>query len=64
MKLNTDENKNFLMRIQLKLERFDRTFIVCHYLENTNKFKLDKRCDRKTSVYGACSTKGRGISAC
>lgn len=64
MKLNTDENKNLLMRIQPKVLRFYRIFIVCQYLENTNKFKLDKISDRRASVYGVCSTKGHGIPAC
>lgn len=63
MKLNTDENKNFLMRIQPKLLRFYRIF-VCQNRENTNKFKLDKVSDRRACVYGACSTKGCGIPAC
>lgn len=64
MKLNTDENKNFLMRIQPKLLRFYRTFIVCQHLENENEFKLDKISDRRASVYGTCSTKDCGIPAC
>lgn len=42
MKLNTDENKSFLMRIQSKFLRFYRTFIVYQNLENTNKFNLTK----------------------